>query len=71
MRKLLQSLEAEEERNIFVRIGLTKSEWYSLGCLGVGEPHVAAEKVLELVLRKHLLLVETALMEQKEAAGDS
>ena len=60
-----------QERNIYVRIGLTKSEWYYLGGLGVGRPHIAAEKVLELVLRKHLLLVETGLMEQKEAADDS
>lgn len=60
-----------QERNIYIRIGLTRSEWYYLGGLGVGEPHVAAEKVLELVLRKHLILVERELMEQKEAASDS
>lgn len=68
MRKLLQSLEAEEERNIFVRIGLTKSEWDKLGVMGVGKPHEAVEKVLELVLRKHLLLVERGLLARE---GDS
>lgn len=39
-----------EERNIFVRIGLTRGEWDKLGDLGVGRPHEAAEKVLEFIL---------------------
>ncbi len=49
------------ERNIFIRIGVTKEEWDKLGALDVGRPHKAAEQVLEMVLRDHLILVQRGI----------
>ncbi len=45
------------ERNIFIRIGLTKEEWDKLEAMRLGPVHAAAEQVLEKILRDHLILV--------------
>ena len=41
------------DRNIFLRIGLTREEWDKLEALGIGQPAEAAEKVLETALEVH------------------
>ena len=61
-----------QERNIYVRIGLTRSEWDKLGALGVGRPHEAAEKVLEFILPLLKRALDREEFElEKEALRDS